>query len=114
MLSKTLGAMKINHLSIISLILLFSWYTLVFFNIPKLTTEGQAHIFSLLGLLELLLLIVLISYIIKWKYSDFLYLIILTLWGFLQYQGNWRYLFLRPSNEVLNSYSDYFILTTLS
>jgi len=100
--------MKNGKITLVLFGLLLFWYSLIFVDIPGLTTEGRADIISLMGFLELLLLMVLIAYLIKWKYSDFLYLIILTLWGYLQYQGNWRYLFLRPSNEVLNSYYDHF------
>jgi len=37
-------------------LLLFLWYSVIFFEIPPLTTEGRARLISQYGLLELLLL----------------------------------------------------------
>lgn len=100
--------MKNNNLTFFAFILLLIWYTLVFFDIPRLTTDGRANLFSLLGLLELLLLIILLINLLKWKYADYVSLPILFLWGFLQYEGNWKNFFNTPTTEVLNSYYKHF------
>ncbi|MDZ7777197.1 MAG: hypothetical protein U5L09_17060 [Bacteroidales bacterium] len=100
--------MRNNKSSLFFFIILLIWYSLIFFDIPRLTTEGNASVFSLLGLLEFLLLIVLVAYLKNWKYTDYLNLSILLLWAVLQYQGNWKYFLFPPSTDVLESYYEHF------
>lgn len=89
-------------------ILLFLWYSMIFFEIPLLTTSGHAKLISVYGLLELLLIILLVGLILHWKYIHYFVLIILGLWGYLQFNSNWKYLFVEPSKEKIQSYYQHF------
>jgi len=101
-------SIKLQKVSLLFFIALFIWYSLVFFNIPKLLIAGSINLFSLSSLLELFLVIILLGYFLKWKYSDFFALFILFLWGYLQYAAHWRHLLFKPSKEVLNHYYQFF------
>jgi hypothetical protein len=89
-------------------ITLFLWYSLVFINIPGLLVAGTIDLISLSSLLEFFLIIILLTYIFKWKYADLLNIIILSIWGYLQYQAHWRYLLFIPSKAILDRYYHYF------
>lgn len=96
------------NVGVILFTLLFLWYLIIFINIPGLTIDGKIPFFSLLTLLEFFLIIIAIGYILKWKYTDYAFLFILVLWGYLQFMGNWRYMFVKPPIEKLESYYQYF------
>jgi hypothetical protein len=99
---------KLQKIGLIFFIILFLWYTLVFFNIPGLLVAGSVDLFSLLSLLELFLVIILVGYFFRWKYTDYFNLFILSIWGYLQYAAHWRYLLFEPSEEILDRYYHYF------
>jgi len=50
---------KLLTLTNLFYILLFLWYSIIFFDIPLLTTDGHARLISIYGLLELFLVIIL-------------------------------------------------------
>ena len=89
-------------------ILLFLWYSIIFFDIPLLTTDGRASLISIYGLLELVLSIILVGLLLHWKYIYYFELLILILWGYLQFNGNWKYLFIETSEERIQSYYQFF------
>ena len=89
-------------------ILLFFWYSLIFFDIPLLTTEGHASLISIYGLLELVLAIILIGFLLHWTIMNYFGLLMLVLWGYLQFNGNWKYLFIETSEEKIQSYYEHF------
>lgn len=89
-------------------VLLFLWYSIIFFDIPLLTTDGHASLISIYGLLELLLAIILVGFLLQWKNIHYFGLLILLLWGYLQFNGNWKYLFIESSEEKIQSYYQHF------
>jgi len=89
-------------------ILLFLWYSIIFFDIPLLTTDGRASLISIYGLLELFLAIILVGFLLHWKNIHYVGLLILVLWGYLQFNGNWKYLFIETSKENIQSYYQHF------
>ncbi|MEE4197465.1 MAG: hypothetical protein V2I54_07455 [Bacteroidales bacterium] len=89
-------------------ILLFLWYSLIFFDIPLLTTEGHANPISMYGLLGLFLAILLVGFLLRWNNIHSFGLLILLLWGFLQFNANWKYLLMKPSEEKIQSYYQHF------
>ena len=88
--------------------LLFLWYSLIFFEIPLLTTDGQAGLISIYGLLELFLVIILVGSLLRWEYIHYFALIVFGFWGYLQFNSNWKYLFIDSSEEKIQSYYQYF------
>ena len=99
---------KFLSTTVLFFILLFLWYSLIFFEIPLLTIDGHASLISLYGILELLLVIILVGLLLDFKYIHFLGLIILGLWGYLQFNGNWKFLFIETSDERIQSYYQHF------
>jgi len=90
---------KLLTLTNLFYILLFLWYSIIFFDIPLLTTDGHARLISIYGLLELFLVIILVGFLLRWKNIHYFGLLILVLWGYLQFNGNWKYLFIETSKE---------------
>ena len=99
---------KIFNSKFLVFLVLFLWYSMIFFDIPALTTEGRAELISLYGVLELLLLGILAGYLLRWKGADYAGLIVLGLWGYLQFKANWKYLFAEAPKEKLASYYQHF------
>lgn len=99
---------KLSSATNLFFIILFAWYSIIFFDVPLLTTEGRANLISIYGLLELLLAIILAGYLLHWKYIHYSALIILGLWGYLQFNANWKYIFTAPSEEKIHSYYQHF------
>lgn len=99
---------KLSIFSILLFGLLLLWYSMIFVEIPAITTEGRAGLISPYGLLELLLLGILTGYFLRWKGTDYAGLIVLGLWSYLQYNANWKYLFEEAPKEKLESYYQHF------
>ncbi len=99
---------KIQKISLSFYIILFLWFSLVFIEIPKLLIEGDIGFINLSGLLELFLVIILVGYFLKWKYTDFLNLFVLSVWGYMQYISHWKYMCFKPSQEIIERYYQFF------
>jgi len=60
---------RLGKISIVSYVVLLFWYTLDLIGIPGFVTQDNLR--SLAGLCEIILLIVLMEHILRWKYTDF-------------------------------------------
>jgi hypothetical protein len=84
--------------------LLILWFSIIFFDVPLLTIDGHASLISVYGLLALLLLVILAGLVLHWKNIHYFTLVILGLWGYLQFNSNWKYLFVETSQENIQAY----------
>lgn len=99
---------KLENIGLILFAVLFFWFSLVFIGVPRLLIDGHEPLFSLSGLLELGLIIIWVGYLFKWKYTDFLNLFILIIWGYMQYDSHWRYMLFKAPKEIIDSYYQHF------
>lgn len=51
---------------------------------------------------------ILAGYLLKWKGADYAGLVVLGLWGYLQFNANWKYLFAEAPKEKIESYYQHF------
>lgn len=97
-----------KNISLLLFLTLVGWYLLVFFPVPGLHIDGKAALLSLMGLLLLLLALTLGGYLLRWKYADFPALLVLSLWGYLQFNANWRYWLVKAPPDTVEAYNNYF------
>ena len=56
------------------------------------------------GLLELTLILILVTWFLRWKITAFLRLILLIVWGYLQFISHWYGFIFEVSNSQLHRY----------
>ena len=94
--------MMIKNAGLICHAPLFLWFTLDLVGVPGLVTRDL--LISLVGLLELILLLVLLGYWLSWRYTSLLALATLTIWGYMQYESHWRHFIFGASEQRLARY----------
>ncbi len=94
--------MPIKRFSLVFFLLLLLWFSQDLIGIPGLVTRD--NLLSAAGILELFLLIILIGYLRQWRFTPFLNLATLGLWGFLQYTAHWQYFFFGASAQKIERY----------
>ncbi len=82
--------------------LLTLWFTLVLIGIPGLVTKGSWR--GLYGLLELILIVLFIGHLQKWKVEPLLTLVALIVWGSMQFIAHWYGFFFGASANQLTQY----------
>lgn len=82
--------------------LLTLWFTLVLIGIPGLVTKGSWR--GLYGLLELILIVLFIGHLQKWKVEPLLTLVGLIIWGSMQFVSHWYGFFFGASANQLTQY----------
>jgi hypothetical protein len=97
---------RLEKISLIAFISLLLWFSLDLIGVPGFVTRD--NLFSLSGVWEAILLIILVASIRKWKYSDFLALLIVAIWGYLQYDSHWRAFLFGESERWLEGYYRFF------
>ncbi len=97
---------ELRKASIVLYALLFLWFTLDLIGVPGLVTQDDWR--SPSGLLELVLLVLLMGRLQKWKAEPFLTLATLSLWGYLQYIAHWHGFFFGASGDRLTRYYSLF------
>ncbi len=94
--------MMIKNAGLICHAPLLLWFTLDLVGVPGLVTRDP--LFGLVGLLELILLLVLVGYWLRWRYSPLFALATLVIWGYMQYESHWRYSIFGASEQKLTRY----------
>jgi hypothetical protein len=89
--------------------LLTLWFTLVLIGIPGLVTKGSWR--GLYGLLELILIVLFIGHLQKWKVEPLLTLASLIVWGSMQFVSHWYGFFFGASANQLTRYYGMFSRT---
>lgn len=86
--------------------LLILWFTLVLIGIPGLVTKGSWRgVYGLVyGLLELILIVLFIGHLQKWKVEPLLTLAALIVWGSMQFISHWYGFFFGASANQLTRY----------
>ena len=84
------------------------WYSLIFINTSPLTVKGTENLFSIYGILGLLLIIGLSGHLLNGGFIYLYNLIIFSLWGFFQWNAHWAYLIKSPSKARVAKYYNHF------
>mgnify|MGYP006298981553 FL=1 len=100
--------MNIKKLYRILFSLTIIWYSMVFINAYPLTVKGTANLFSIYGVLGVLLIIGLSGHLLNFRFIYLYNLIIFSLWGFLQWNAHWSYLLRSPSKSRVAKYYNHF------
>ncbi len=82
--------------------LLILWFTLDLIGIPGLVTQDSWR--SPAGLLELILIVLFVGHLQKWKAEPLLTLAALIVWGYLQFVSHWYGFFFGASGNQLTRY----------
>lgn len=99
---------KKKSLTLIPLLLLTVWYSIIFWDPVSLTVGDPPELMSIYGLLMVLLIISIAGKIISWKYTDHFTALYLTAWAILQWQAHWEAFFLGASSTKIDGYNSYF------
>jgi len=100
--------MNIKKLYTILFSLTIIWYSMIFINAYPLTVKGTANLFSIYGILGVLLIIGLSGHLLNFSFIYLYNLIIFSLWGFLQWNAHWSYLFKSPTKARVAKYYNHF------
>lgn len=94
--------MKLKAARLGFFLLLFLWFSLDLIGIPGLVSRDP--IMSPSGILEIFVLIILVGDLRNWRFSAFLSLATLGLWGYVQYTSHWQYFFFGVPAQKLQRY----------
>jgi hypothetical protein len=89
-----------------ALLLLGAWFTLDLIGIPGWVTRDE--LVSPAGLLEGLLLLLAAGYLLRWKITDGLALLVLAAWGYLQLQAHWQYFLFGAALDRVARYNQFY------
>ena len=100
--------MNIKKLYRIIFSLTIIWYSMIFINTYPLTVKGTANLYSIYGILGLLLIIGFSGHLLNFSFIYFYNSIIFSLWGFLQWNTHWSYLMKSPNKARVAKYYNHF------
>lgn len=95
-------------ISLVALILLTSWYSLIFWDPSRFTVGDSPGIVSIYGLLMVFLVISVVGKLLGWKYIDHFSALYLAAWAILQWQAHWQAFFLGAPKQKIAGYNSYF------
>lgn len=95
-----------EKLSLAAFLILVIWFTLDLIGIPGLVTPDS--LWSLAGLLEAVLLLLVCGHLLQWKYSDGVTLLVMITWGYFQYQAHWQYYLFGASFNHIQRYNQFY------
>lgn len=98
----------LNILQITFLSLLILWYSLKFIGIPKLVNRTQLTEVYKLVIVDFLFTISLIGAILNLTFGEWIMLITLIFWGYIQYKNHWYWILNEPNEEEIRNYKEKF------